>query len=263
LNMAEKKLNVILLRHTPDPEGMVAMAAKLCYSASTIGDLKKKIETQDQVEFIKKLAEMGHYSPLEHAYFTFGVEGISRACTHQLVRHRIASYSQQSQRYVDEHSEKHGGVFDYIIPPSIIKCGLKEKFEKLMEDIQGVYDELYLAIKKAKIKGEKTAAEDARYVLPNAAETKIIITMNARELIDSFFRLRTCQRAQWEIRAMATEMLKLAMAMAPNLFKNAGPSCLSGPCPEKKMCCGKTEKVRKEFQKIKKGILNNIKTKIK
>ncbi len=255
--MAEKKLKVILIRYTPNPEELVALAAKLCYSPATIEDLKKKIEQNDQVEFIKKLAELGHHSPLEHAYFTFGVEGISRACTHQLVRHRIASYSQQSQRYVEEHSGKHGGVFDYIIPPSIIKCGLKEKFEKLMRDIQGAYDEFYQVIKEAKIEGEKTAAEDARYVLPNAAETKIIITMNARELIDSFFKLRTCQRAQWEIRTMAIEMLKLAIAVAPNLFKDAGPSCLNGPCPEKKMCCGKTEEVRKEFKKIRKEILQN------
>jgi len=254
-NMAEKKLNVILLRHTNNSEELVALAAKLCYSPATIEDLKKKIESQDQVKFIEKLAEMGHHSPLEHAYFTFGVEGISRACSHQLVRHRIASYSQQSQRYVDEHSGKHGGVFDYIIPPSIVKCGLKEKFEKLMEDIQDNYDEFYLAIKKVKVEGEKTAAEDARYVLPNAAETKIIITMNARELIDSFFKLRTCQRAQWEIRAMATEMLKLAFGVAPNLFKNAGPSCLQGPCPEKKMCCGKLKEVRAEFKKLKKEVL--------
>ncbi len=251
--MAEKKLKVMLIRHTSNPEELVAMAAKLCYSPATIEDLKKKIEQNHQKKFIEKLAEMGHHSPLEHAYFTFGVEGISRACSHQLVRHRIASYSQQSQRYVDEHSGKHGGVFDYIIPPSIVKCGLKEKFEKLMKDIQGAYDEFYQAIKDKKIEGEKTAAEDARYVLPNAAETKIIITMNARELIDSFFKLRTCHRAQWEIRSMANEMLKLAFKAAPNLFKNAGPSCLQGPCPEKKMCCGKIKTVREEFKKLRKS----------
>lgn len=256
--MAEKKINVILLRYTPNPEELVALSAKLCYSPATIEDLKKKIEEKDQKKFIEKLVEMGHHSPLEHAYFTFGVEGISRACSHQLVRHRIASYSQQSQRYVAEDSEKHGGVFDYIIPPSIVKVGLKGKFEKLMQDIQKSYDEFYKAIKEAKIEGEKTATEDARYVLPNAAETKIIITMNARELIDSFFRLRTCQRAQWEIRAMATEMLKLAFEAAPNLFKNAGPSCLQGPCPEKKMCCGKIRAVREEFKMLKKRSSSKI-----
>lgn len=242
--MAESKLNVILLRYTPNPEEMVAHAAKLCYSPTTIDELKKQVEGKEQTGFIEKLTDMRHYSPIEHVIFTFGIEGISRACSHQIVRHRLASYSQQSQRYVGQHSKKTKG-FDFIIPPSIEKIGKKQWFIEKMETIQKWYDELVTMLGD---KGESTF-EDARFLLPNAAETKIIITMNARELLH-FFRVRCCNRAQWEIRAMATEMLRLAKQVTPNIFKNAGPGCVNDKCPEGKMSCGKMDEVRKKFKNL-------------
>ena len=158
---------------------------------------------------------MGHMSPLEHVSFNFGIEGISRVCSHQLVRHRLASYSQQSQRYVGEHSEDLRGekTFDFIIPPAIVKAGKKEWFEGKMRNIQQWYDELIEALGNS---GEKSN-EDARFILPNAAETKIIVTMNARELLH-FFSVRCCNRAQWEIRDLATEMLKIGKGHSTRNF---------------------------------------------
>lgn len=230
--MSEAALKVVLLRHTPEPEETVAMAAKLCYSPSNIEALLEKIERADQTAFVEKLASIGHLSPIEHVSFSFGVEGISRACSHQLVRHRLASFSQQSQRYVQEDQ------FDYIIPPSIkADPDLKEDFEFQMELAQTAYTDMISA---------GIEAEDARFLLPNACETKIVITMNARELLH-FFRVRTCNRAQWEIRAMAKQMLSLAKSTAPTIFKKAGPACLYAACPEGKMSCGKPDQVRSEF----------------
>ena len=242
--MPEKNLKVILLKHTPDPESVVAMAAKLCYSPIDIETLKEKIEAKDQSRFVKKLMKMGHMSPIEHASFTFAIEGISRACSHQLVRHRLASYSQQSQRYVSEKGE--GEIFEYIIPPSIAQD--KEAtiaFEKLMVEAQKTYNFLVNRLNEMGIEGE-LANQDARFVLPNSAETKIIVTMNARELLH-FFNQRCCNRAQWEIRQMAEEMLKLVKGLAPTIFKNAGPACLKRPCPEGEYTCGKFEDVRKRY----------------
>jgi thymidylate synthase (FAD) len=239
--MSEAKLKVILLRHTPEPEETVAMAAKLCYSPSDIESLKEKIEIKDQKAFVEKLMKIGHMSPIEHASFTFAIEGISRACSHQLVRHRLASYSQQSQRYV---SEEMG--FDYIIPPVIKEDKeLKEYFEAFMEEAQKAYNHIVKKLNEKGVKGE-SANQDARFVLPNAAETKIIVTMNARELLH-FFRVRCCNRAQWEIRQMAEEMLKLAKKASPVIFEKAGPGCLYAPCPEGEYTCGKFTEVRKKY----------------
>lgn len=242
--MPESSLHVILLRYTPNPEEMVAQAAKLCYSPASIDELKKQVENKDVGGFIGKLADMQHLSPVEHVTFTFGVEGISRACSHQIVRHRLASYSQQSQRYVGQHS-KEGGQFHFIIPPSIGKIGKKQWFIEKMAIIQGWYDELAEALGDH---GESTF-EDARFLLPNATETKIVITMNARELIH-FFRVRCCNRAQWEIRAMAIEMLRLVKQVAPHIFKNAGPGCVNDKCPEGKMTCGRIDEVRETFKTL-------------
>lgn len=242
--MPESKLHVILLRYTPNPEEIVAQAAKLCYSPASINELKKQVQNRDVGDFIGKLTDMRHLSPIEHIAFTFGVEGISRACSHQLVRHRLASYSQQSQRYVGQHS-KESGQFHFIIPPGIEKTGKKQWFIEKMETIQAWYDELVEALENH---GEGTF-EDARFLLPNAAETKIIITMNGRELLH-FFRVRCCNRAQWEIRAMAIEMLRLAKQVAPHIFKDAGPGCVDGKCPEGKMTCGKIDEVRKAFKNL-------------
>ena len=238
-SMPETNLKVVLLRHTPEPEEAVALAAKLCYSSVNIGDLQEKLEAKDQKGFVEKLVKIGHMSPIEHVSFTFGIEGISRACSHQLVRHRVASYSQQSQRYV-----KAGGDegFGFIIPPSVIEAGKKEWFIEKMEHMQMWYDELVEALGD---KGEKSN-EDARFFLPNAAETKIMVTMNARELLH-FFRQRCCNRAQWEIRRMAEEMVRLAQEVAPTIFRTAGPGCISGPCTEGEMTCGKIKEVRKKY----------------
>jgi thymidylate synthase (FAD) len=186
----EAALNVVLLRYTPDPEEVVAMAAKLCYSASGVEDLKQKIETKDQEAFVERLASIGHLSPVEHISFTFGIEGISRACSHQLVRHRVASYSQQSQRYV------RAAQFDFIIPPSIKQDpALVQEFKKYMAEAQENYTRVLKRLENLGYRGE-AGQQDARYLLPNAAETKIVVTMNARELLH-FFRVRTCNLAQW------------------------------------------------------------------
>ena len=239
------RLKVILLAHTPEPEKLVAQAAKLCYSPSTIEGLREKIEKNDQQKFVKKLASMGHMSPIEHISFSFGVEGVSRVCTHQLVRHRLASYSQQSQRYVGKHSKKTGGSFEFVIPPSVVEAGKKEWFGARMAEIQRWYDELVEALGD---KGESTY-EDARFLMPNAAETKMVITMNARELLH-FFKVRCCNRAQWEIRDMAIEMLRQVRQIAPSIFGNSGPSCVRGPCGEGPMTCGKIDEVREKFKRL-------------
>lgn len=239
--MAEIKLKVILLRHTPNPEETVAMAAKLCYSPSDIESLKKKIEAKDQKVFVEKLMNMGHMSPIEHPSFTFAIEGISRACSHQLVRHRLASYSQQSQRYVTEESG-----FDYVIPETIkADKEMKRIFINFMNNAQQAYNTLVQKLNENGIKGE-AANQDARFVLPNAAETKIIVTMNAREL-QHFFRQRCCNRAQWEIRAMAEKMLKLVKKVSTVIFQKSGPPCLYAPCPEGSYTCGKIKEVRKKY----------------
>ena len=225
------KLHVELLTHTPEPERAVAIGARLCYSKSNINDLKEAMTKEKSEQLIDKLVKMGHMSPFEHASFTFGVEGVSRALTHQLVRHRVASYSQQSQRYVSAMD------FDYIIPASIEKNSeAKEIFEKIIRQTQEAYDKLNSLVEK----------EDARYVLPNAAETRIIITMNCREL-HHFFKMRCCNRAQWEIREMAIEMIKLAKKAAPKLFQNCGPNCVRGPCTEGQFTCGKSKEVREFY----------------
>lgn len=248
--MPAKTLKVILLRHTPEPEATVSMAARLCYSPVGIETLKERITEKDQSSFVERLMKMGHLSPIEHASFTFAIEGISRACSHQLVRHRIASYSQQSQRYVSEvsssQSQDEEAVFDYILPPSIAQDEVASKvFSDFMKEAQRVYDLLIKRLNERGITGE-SANQDARFVLPNATETKIIVTMNARELLH-FFRQRCCNRAQWEIRAMAEEMLRLVKAVSPVIFKNAGPPCLKHPCPEGEYSCGKIEQVRERY----------------
>ncbi|MBW2477878.1 MAG: FAD-dependent thymidylate synthase [Deltaproteobacteria bacterium] len=228
-------MRVQLLSYTPQPEQVVAAAARLCYSDSTIDHLLGQAEEQI-AKLLAKILELGHYSVLEHASFTFGIEGISRACSHQLVRHRIASFSQQSQRYVSHETQFHA-----VTPPSIAADPvLKAKFEGFLTETHRVYSELLAA---------GIPAEDARFVLPNAAATKLVMTMNAREL-HHFFALRCCRRAQWEIRLMAKEMLLLARKSAPLLFKDAGPGCLRGACPEGSMTCGKAVEVRNEYQHI-------------
>lgn len=220
---------VKLVRHTPEPECTVAMSARLCYSPIGAAQLEEKISDEQAAKLVRKLVSMGHLSTLEHVTFTFAIEGVSRVLTHQLVRHRIASYSQQSQRYVKEHD------FETIMPRSIAsKPEAKKKFEKLMGEIQGLYDEFI---------SMDIPAEDARYILPNATETKIVCTFNARSLLN-FFSLRCCTRAQWEIRALANEMLRQCKEVAPVIFENAGPTCVSeGVCHEGAMSCGRLQAI--------------------
>lgn len=249
-------LKVSLIAHTPDAERLIAAAAKFCYSPSTTEDIVKKLDDSGVDRFLNMLVEIGHESPIEHASFTFAIEGVSRSLLAQITRHRIASFSVQSQRYVKENH------FTYITPPEIAAIpAAKDLFIKAMEDDSATYLKLTEVLfeqhygqmiaqgmeeKKAKSAAEKKAIEDARYVLPNACETKIMMTMNARSLYN-FFQLRACNRAQWEIRDLAVAMLKLCKEAAPTLFKNAGPACLNGPCSEGAMTCGKIAEVRKQF----------------
>lgn len=249
-------MQVTLLSHTPLPEKTVACAAKLCYSAADIGTVQEGLTPEKAAAFVDMLAEIGHESPIEHASFTFGVEGVSRSLLAQLTRHRIASYSVQSQRYVRE------AHFDYVLPPEI--AGIPEaeqEFRRAMEEDQAHYEAL-TALLKAKHEqafladgmepkaasraAEKKAIEDARFVLPNACATKLIVTMNARSLMN-FFRHRCCNRAQWEIRELADRMLALCLTVAPDLFRNAGPSCVAGKCPEGKMSCGKAAEKKAQY----------------
>ena len=228
-------MHVELLIQTPDPEQVVAAAARLCYSNASIDELMEKSRT-DRQQFLEKILSLGHHSVLEHVSFSFGIEGISRACSHQLVRHRLASYSQQSQRYVS-----HKKRFSAVTPDSIVaRPDLNQRYQQLLEEIHQFYGELLDA---------GIPAEDARFLLPNAATTKIIVTMNGREL-RHFFALRGCRRAQWEIQALAKQMLKLVKPVAPTLFAKAGPGCVAGPCPEGKMTCGEIVAVREEFAEL-------------
>lgn len=229
-------MNVTLLNFTPSPEKTIILAARLCYSDSNISQLEEKVKDVSYEKFLGKILKMGHLSVLEHASFTFGIEGISRATSHQLVRHRLASYSQQSQRYVKFKEP------EFVVPPSVKKNQeIAKKFSDTVASIYNFYNEMLEA---------GIPAEDARYALPNAAETKIIVTMNARELLH-FFGLRTCERAQWEIREMAKKMLSLVKKEAPFIFKKAGPGCVSeNKCTEGEMTCGRPDEIREEFKKL-------------
>jgi thymidylate synthase (FAD) len=217
------------------------------------------LDEQKTRDFLKILVSLGHQSPFEHASFTFAIQGISRSLLAQITRHRIASFSVQSQRYVSEES------FEYIIPPQIEAIEqAKEEFLKAMEQDRDFYNKLTQILQKnhkkallsqkidekqAENLSKKMAIEDARFVLPNACNTKLICTFNARSLLH-FFNLRLCNRAQWEIQNLATQMLKSVLAVAPNLFKNAGPPCFCGQCPEGKMSCGKQKQVHEFFKKL-------------
>lgn len=241
-------MNVKLLAHTNDAEKLVATAAKLCYSSAGIEDIGNALDGPATERFIKMLMDMGHESPIEHCSFTFGIEGVSRSLLAQLTRHRIASYSVKSQRYVTE------GQFTYVTPPAIAgNADANSIYHQTMAYLQKQYDDLadllmkdYIADGMDAKAAEKKAIEDARFVLPNSCETKIVMTMNARSLMN-FFNHRCCERAQWEIRDLADKMLALVKEVAPTLFRYAGPSCLKGPCPEGKMSCGKALQKREDY----------------
>ncbi|MDP4118021.1 MAG: FAD-dependent thymidylate synthase [Bacillota bacterium] len=246
-------LRVELLSHTPEPEKLVAAAAKLCYSSSSIEGILDGLDKEKTEKFLTMLMDLGHASPIEHITFTFGIEGVSRSLLAQITRHRIASYSVKSQRYVNE------GKFEFVTPPEIAKNPDALKiFNKAMQDDLVQYNALADILKKQHIdelvaggtektvaekKAEKMAIEDARYVLSNACETKIMATFNARSLLN-FFEHRCCERAQWEIRECADQMLALVKEVAPVIFRYAGPPCVLKPCPEGKMSCGKSKDKR-------------------
>ena len=242
------KLKVELLAYTPDADKMVAAAAKLCYAKSDIDTLLDGLTPEKTENFLELLTSLGHQSPVEHSSFTFGIEGVSRALLAQLTRHRIASFSVQSQRYVSKCN------FEYILPPEIEAIPeAKEEFISAMEEDARHYERLQTMLKEAHTKrliaegknekdaekaAEKMANEDARFVLPNACDTRIIMTMNVRSLFN-FFSLRCCNRAQWEIRDLADEMLRLVREVAPSIFEKAGAPCVGGPCNQGAMSCGK------------------------
>lgn len=241
-------MKVYLIAHTPDPEAIVAAAAKICYSPLSVEEIISNAMDGDNAAYIKKLAGMGHESPIEHVSFTFAIEGVSRTLLAQLTRHRIASYSVRSQRYVSEIG------FDFVVPPEIAADPQAAYiFDGAMGSLDMEYRQLVKRLKELYIeRGMETAAarkkaqEDARFVLPNACETQLMMTMNARELLH-FFSKRCCSRAQWEIRQMADEMLRLCKGVAPHIFDKAGPACVRGKCPEGDMSCGESAAMRLKY----------------
>lgn len=234
-------LRVTLLTHTPEPEKTCALAARTCYSADGLETLSQKVSAVDQGAFLRRILASGHLSVLEHASFTFLAEGVSRALLAQLTRHHIASFSVQSQRYVSM-----ADGFGYVIPPRIAALGAEAvaRYNAQMAQMQAWYSDW-----QARLGSGEGANEDARFVLPNACETHIAMTMNARELLH-FFSLRCCSRAQWEIRALAVEMLRLCRQAAPVIFENAGPGCVHGACPEGEKSCGRAAEMRSFFQTL-------------
>jgi len=217
-------MNVQLLSHTPDPERAIAAAARLCYAPVGAAELMDTMSDDAVRKVLKIIITSGHTSALEHASYTFALEGVSRAMTHQLVRHRLASYNQQSQRYVSYTDEP-----AFIVPPEV--AADPEAAEAFLDSCAASF------IAYRRLMDAGVAPEDARYLLPNAMETKIVVTMNVRELLH-FFELRCCKRAQWEIRQLALAMLELVEPTAPYILMDAGASCRRGPCREGKMTCG-------------------------
>ena len=214
-------MKVKLLAHTPNPDLLAGLAARVCWSKEAASEIV--LDEEKLTGTLKKAIERGHTSVMEHVTFTFSIEGISRACSHQLVRHRMASYSQQSQRYVSLDEP------EYVTPPKINgDPAAKELYDKRMTEAwRGYRDLLEAGVRE----------EDARFVLPNSAKTNIVVTMNARSLL-SFFKLRCCLHAQWEIRGLASEMLLAVREVAPKLFDAAGAPCVtSGNCPESDTSC--------------------------
>lgn len=235
---------VTLVTYTRDAEQLVCAAAKLCYAAETSTIFKH--ESNDTDAFLRVLRRMGHLSPFEHASYTFLLEGVSRVLTHQLVRHRLASYSQRSQRYVPHET------FDYIVPPSlrgrtVETDGGSMDAEEYFRDFMAASAETYRKLRDALGGSGETANQDARYVLPNAVESKIMVSMNARELFH-FFGERLCSRAQWEIRTAAERMLALAREVTPVIFRGIGPKCVQlGRCPEGNKSCGLFADMRERY----------------
>lgn len=223
-------MKVKLIAHTKNPEQVVTAAIRQCYSAIGASELKKKTDKETRERLIRQVIGSGHTSTLEHASFSFAIEGISRVTEIQMIRHRLASFSIQSGRYVKRNGAK------FVIPPKIE--GNKEilkKYKKILVLTQNLYEEM---VEKG------IAAEDARYLQPQSLQIKAVVTMNARELLH-FFNLRCCRRAQWEIQELANKMLGLTRKVAPTIFETAGPSCVTEKiCWEGKMSCGRWKTIK-------------------
>lgn len=271
-------MKVMLLTNLSDLERNVAFAARLCYMSDGTNPIEylEKMPKATIHKQINLLANVGHESPIEHAQVTFYIEGVSRVLLAQLTRHRHASYSVQSQRYVKLIGED--GMDMVIKPPAIaeneeanaifvksvteaidaynkIADILSDKyFNELIADVDEEVRDSELYRKQMHDKAEKLAIEDARYVLPQAIKTRLEMSMNARSL-KNFFALRCCNRAQWEIRELATAMYTLCVKEAPYLFSDMGPSCCSrsGRCSEGHMSCGKMKDVQEKFKRIRMG----------
>ncbi len=241
--MGRQRLYVELIAHTPLPESVVAMGARLCYSGADIAALSETSQRNDQSVYLQKLIDMGHLSPVEHVSYTFGIEGVSRALLAQITRHRIASFSVQSQRYVTQ--TKGESDFPYVVPPAVLALGEEAaaRYDEQMRQIAVWYDEWneVLGLERK---------EDARFVLPNACETRLVVTMNARELLH-FLQVRSCERAQWEIRRLAWAMLAQLLRVSPQLFSLAGPNCTQGACAEGKMSCGRALDIKARMDEMK------------
>jgi len=213
-------MEVKIVAYTPEPEKVCAAAASTSFMADKADELFKNMTLEKARKILKKVIGYGHVSVIEHANFTFAISGVSRSLTHQLVRHRIASYTQQSQRYVKVRADTDDW---YVIPKTCNTTEKQQKFKERMREVARWYEDAI---------ADGMPPEDARFYLPNAAKTNITVTMNARELLH-FFAYRCCARAQWEIRELANEMLKQVKRVAPTIFENAGPNCVQrGYCPE-------------------------------
>jgi len=221
-------MQVTLLSYTLDALSVCATSARTCYS--DIPPEEIKLSRTEAIKLLYRVIKSGHHSVLEHASFTFSISGVSRALTHQLVRHRVASYSQQSQRYVNMEDAS------YVTPQSIDDTVCVKDFDSnvsrkdLFEDAMTTAWCTYNSLVKSGV-----PEEDARYVLPNACTTNIVVTMNARELFH-FFSLRLCNKSQWEIRELANEMYNLCMEVVPEIFECAGPPCWTDKCHENTPC---------------------------
>ena len=214
-------MKVTLLQYTPEPIKAIYLACRTCYSKKPATELEK-VDDSKMMKLVHRTMASGHHSVLEHATFTFSIEGVSRALTHQLVRHRIASYAQQSQRYVTYDE----GSITYVTPKTITDEHRAE-YDALMFNIS----ELYRKFIDAGI-----PAEDARYILPNATTTNIIVTMNYRELIN-FSKIRLCFTSQWEIQKMTRQMKREVASVNPALGEYLEPKCQHlGYCDEKDLC---------------------------
>lgn len=223
--MPATNLKVSLLTMTPDAEALIYSAMRQCYSPDDVADIFKEASGEEvtiypcvQNNLIKKVLESSHESPSEHVSFSFAISGVSRALSHQLVRHRIASYSQQSQRYVKADD------FEYVVPPSMADDA---QYASFMSAAATLYKSMV---------ARGIPALDARFVLPNACATKLVVTMNCRSLLH-FFEERLCQRAQWEIRALAKAMYDICVERLPVVFAGRGAKCVkAGHCTEHQSC---------------------------